>query len=473
MSKDRNNKSSRISFTSLFARLWRVRGALCAVLAGILLFGSCKRHEEPKPQNAMSFDGFISGVRTAKFEDYSTRQGAQVANAEEFEKMRKHLLSLYEGVKPEHTFAGTNDQFVDCIPREQQPGLRNPKTGVLKLVTEGPQYVLKEEPKTTTPDRKTPKDRQIADLTLKPGVLDRFGMEKFCKEGTVPLRRITLDEMTRFRTLRDFLSKGGHPFVRWPQNHGDRPGLDVPGDASHYYSAAFQNVSNIGGDSWLNLWSPTVSSNRMSLSQIWVSGGSGDGTQTVEVGWQVYPSKWGGNNAALFIFYTPNNYDDGCYNVECSGFVQVANNIYLGSGFDHYSARDGGQWGFNIQVQRNTDGNWWLFYRGPGNYIPFGYYPGSLYGSGQLSRNAERIGWGGEDTGDPSALQEGSGAFPTEGWGRAAYHDVVFYIDTNRTSQWTELFKVETPSDCYKTDISNAASNHQKTFFYFGGPSCH
>jgi hypothetical protein len=473
MPNNRLDNLVKIWFKYLFGRFWSWRHSLGAVLAGTLILGSCSRHPAPKADDASSFDAFISGVRTARFEDYSSRQGARVANTDEFEKMRKHLLFLYDGVKPEHTFIGTNNQFVDCVPREQQPGLRNPKTGPLRLQTEGPKSVLKEEIRKVGPavDR-TPKERKVADLTLKPGTLDRLGREMFCKIGTVPLRRITLEEMTRFRTLSDFFSKGGRPFVRWPRGH-DRPGLLVPGDGSHYYSAAFQNVNNIGGDSWLNLWSPTVNGHQMSLSQIWVSGGSGDGTQTVEAGWQVYPDKWGGNNAALFIFYTPNNYSDGCYNVECAGFVQVANNVYLGSGYDHYSERDGGQWGFNIQVQRNTDGNWWLFYRGPGNYIPFGYYPGSLYGTGQMSTNADSIGWGGEDTCEPSALQEGSGAPPTDGWGRAAYHDVVFYIDTNRTSQWTDLFKVEQPSDCYKTDISNAASNGQKTFFYFGGPSCH
>lgn len=467
MSKTNSERSVAVisEFLTGFAR---ARSVL-VILISAALFVSCSRHNAPTGDNVKSFDDFIREVNSARFDAYSARQGARVANADEFEKMRKHLLFLYDGVKPEHTFAGTNGQLVDCVPQDQQPGLRNPKLGRQQIKTDAPKIVSRSDPGAGG-DARSPKEHQIADFTLKPGTRDRFGNEVFCKVGFVPLRRITLEEMIKFRTLSDFFSKGGHPF----KGHGDRPGFHVPGDASHYYSAAFQNVNNIGGDSWLNVWSPSVKSNsQMSLSQIWVDGGDGDGTQTVEAGWQVYPDKWGGNNAALFIFYTPNNYTDGCYNVECSGFVQVANNVYLGSGFTNYSTRDGGQWGFNIQVQRNTDGNWWLFYRGPGEYIPFGYYPGGLYGTGQLSRNADRIGWGGEDTGEPSALQEGSGALPTEGWGKAAYHDVVFYIDTNRTSQWTNLFKIEDPGDCYKTEITNAGANRPKTFFYFGGPSCH
>src|SRR5713226_6797704 len=196
MSDNRVNNSVRIWFKYLFVGVWKRRHSLAPILAGTLILGSCWRHA-PKPTDASSFDDFISGVRTARFEDYSSRQGARVANAEEFEKMRKHLLFLYDGVKPEHTFIGTNNQFVDCVPREQQPGLRNPKTGPLQLQTEGPKSVLKEEIRKAGPavDR-TPKERKVADLTLKPGTLDRLGREMFCKIGTVPLRRITLEEMT-------------------------------------------------------------------------------------------------------------------------------------------------------------------------------------------------------------------------------------------------------------------------------------
>jgi Arabidopsis proteins of unknown function. len=448
--------------------------ALSGVLAVFILFGSCGKGPTPKSQKEAVFTDFIASVSTAKFEDYSKRQNARVESADEFEKMRKHILSLYEGVTPVNTFLGTDNEFVDCVPIDQQPGLRNSKTGPQKLQREAPKVSEREVQQGPggADSGRAPKERQIADLTLKQGTRDRFGKEMYCQLETIPMRRLTLEQMTRFRTLKDFFSKGGHPFGRGQGTH-DGPRLDLPGDPDHYYAAGFQTVNNFGGDSWLNLWSPNVSSHRMSLSQIWVSGGDGAGKQTVEAGWQVYPDKWGGNNAALFIFYTPNNYDDGCYNLDCSGFVQVANNIYLGSGFDHYSSRDGGQWGFNIQVKRHTDGNWWLFYRGAGNYIAFGYYPHSLYGDGILARNATRIGWGGEDSGEPTALQMGSGALPNEGWGRAAYHDVVFYIDTNTVSQWPSLSAVEIPSsNCYDTDISNASANRSKTYLYYGGPRC-
>ena len=423
-------------------------------------------------EKEIDFNSFIASVKVAQSEDFSKLRGTRVESARALEEMKKHLLSLYDGVTPTHTFLGRDNQFVDCVPVEQQPGLRNPRLGHALLQREPPQISELVPLEKETKGDVVFKERRLADITLKPGLRDRFGKEMYCTAGTIPMRRVTLEEMVRFKNLQDFFAKGGTVKGKVKRSE-QRPEL-VPGDASHYYAAAFQDVSNFGGDSWLNLWSPRVSSHQMSLSQIWVSAGTDDTTQTVEAGWQVMPDKWSTTRAALFIYYTTANYKNGtgCYNLDCSGFVQLANNIYLGAGFDHYSERDGGQWGFNLQVKRHTDGNWWLFYRGPANYVVIGYYPGSLYGTGGMATQASSIGWGGEDTGDPSACQMGSGAFPSEGWGRAAFHDVIFYIDTQTVSQWATLYKVEQPASCYVTDIFNAVDNRQKTYFYFGGPRC-
>jgi hypothetical protein len=235
-----------------------------------------------------------------------------------------------------------------------------------------------------------------------------------------------------------------------------------------------QFVNNLGADSWLNVWSPTVASGRMSLSQLWVVAGTDNDKQTVEAGWQVYPDKWHSNNAALFIYYTKGGYQKGtgCYNTECDGFKQVANNVYLGSGFDHYSATDQGQWGFELQYKRSpTTGSWWLFYRGPGDWIPVGYYPKSLFGDGKLATQAEKVAFGGEDTGEPSAKQMGSGATADKHFSKAAFQNTIFYIDTQVVSQWANLSEEEPDPKCYTAEINNIFGSWG-TYLYFGGPSC-
>lgn len=441
--------------------------------AAFLLISACSPGSPPSMEGFVDFQSFISDITKASASDYLGKPGVRVENAKEFDAMKAHILSMYEGVTVENSFI-ENDQFVDCIPIDQQPGLKRLKLPLQKADRNPP------KPDISPSNQRAPAGVELAgetrdniDITLKKGATDRFGKEMFCKEGTIPMRRLTLREMTRFKTLNQFFAKGS---LKDDFSLGSKRAphaLNLPEDETHYYARGVQYVNSFGGDSWLNLWSPSVASDQMSLSQQWFVGGEGDKKQTVEAGWQVYPNRWDGNNAALFIYYTTAGYNDnsGCYNKECDGFVQIANNVYLGRGFTQYSSENGTQWGFNLQWKRNTDGNWWLFYRGPGDYIAVGYYPKSLWKDGQLASKATKIAYGGEDTGQQSAKQMGSGKKADQGWQKAAFQNMVFYIDTSSVSQWASLNKDESNPDCYTADIHNIYGDWG-TFLYFGGPSC-
>jgi hypothetical protein len=71
-------------------------------------------------------------------------------------------------------------------------------------------------------------------------------------------------------------------------------------------------------------------------------------------------------------------------------FVQVSHNWFLGGTFTNYSTPGGQQWEFHMQW-KFTGGNWWLFLQGSGGVDAVGYYPGSIYRGGQLTRNATTI----------------------------------------------------------------------------------
>src|SRR6185436_11242019 len=98
--------------------------------------------------------------------------------------------------------------------------------------------------------------------------------------STIPMRRISLEEMTRFGSLREFLSKK-------PEVPGTADGTDVApavNAPSHKYAYMQQQVDNLGGNASLNIWTPFVDTARgeiFSLSQHWYAGGSGAGLQTV------------------------------------------------------------------------------------------------------------------------------------------------------------------------------------------------
>lgn len=48
---------------------------------------------------------------------------------------------------------------------------------------------------------------------------------------------------------------------------------------------------------------------------------------------------------------------------------------------------------------------------------------------------------------------------------------MIFYIDTNTTSQWANLEKYESNPDCYTADVHNI-SGSWGTYIFFGGPKC-
>ena len=438
-------------------------GLRAAFILIALPIAGCVGMQVPAPpvQPFQPFATFIAGVKAAQPAAFVGQPGFAVQSAAAFAEMKAHLLELYSGVTARNSFVGPDRQIVDCIPIDQQPGLRAPGRPRAELSRDVPQSAA------AAPEVRGDADlsgrRLSEDITLKSGQRDGLGNEIFCQTGTIPMQRLTLERMATYRNLAAFLSK----------NDGEKDPNRPGDDSDHYYARGVQFVDNLGGDSWLNLWSPTVNAGQMSLSQQWFVSGEGDAKQTIEGGWQVMPSKWKTDNAALFIYHTTKGYADksGCYNIECSGFVQIANNIYLGRGFTNYSSIDGDQWGFNLQWKRHTDGNWWLFYKGPGNYIAVGYFPSSMYGTGGLATKATKIAFGGEDTGKPSALEMGSGRKASENWQKAAYQNMIFYIDTNTTSQWANLDKYESNPDCYTADVHNIFGNWG-TYIFFGGPKC-
>jgi hypothetical protein len=415
----------------------------------------------------MAFQVFISQTRMAQAPDYLGKDGVRVRDKDAFEEMKRYVLDHYEGVQVTHSFID-GSHMVDCVPFDQQPGLRG-ASDAEKLAAQRPAGSAAASPRTQNL-RPGPGVTRSLDMTLHSGRRDAAGNDMSCPRATIPLRRVTLEDVARFPTLSAFLHAG-----KMGDGSLERQPPILPENNGHYYAVSYQSVDNLGGGAWLNVWSPTVELDQMSLAQLWVVGeveGDVAKTQTVEAGWQVYPDKWGSKQAALFIYYTSDDYQQsGCYNLECDGFVQVANNIYLGKELDQYSSTNGAQFGFNLKWERTTDGNWWLYYKGLGDYIPVGYYKSSLFAGGTLANKAERISFGGEDTEVPKALQMGSGEKASAGWAHAALMDEVFYIDTNTAVQWNNLTAKEVVHACYTTDIHNAQGD-SGTYFYFGGPNC-
>ncbi len=205
-------------------------------------------HAQSPEEEFVVFGEFLDGIATADLREYLSRPGAQVKGQESFEEMRRHILSMYDEIEVEHSFF-LDSQVFDCIPIEKQPSVR--LLDLKKIVLDSPEPALPGKPLSDDP---VPGQAEPATSPLLLGLVDTFGNEVRCDEGTIPMRRITLDELVRFGTLQRFFQKG-------PDGSGRPPRLDEPPrptSVSHKYAHAYQSVNNHGGNSWLNLWSPAI-----------------------------------------------------------------------------------------------------------------------------------------------------------------------------------------------------------------------
>jgi hypothetical protein len=455
---------------------WPLLTLACALLPALALLqpDDSALAQAPKVGSLVSFDQHLTHLQTATLEQYKNLPGVKVADAAAFNEMKAHLQALYKNLQVTHTFTNADGQVIDVVPVDKQPSLQHPLLKNHKLQLTPP--TLAAAPQQAKNGKQNPTAFQQVAPQLVKGAKDANGQEMFCPPGSIPLRRITLTELTRFRTLKDYFTKVGPSQKSVAASGVLKPEFVASDGFTHRYATVQQTVNNYGGSSWLNLWSPVPSSGGMSLSQHWYTGGSP--LQTVEGGWQVDPNHYGHNKPVLFIYWTADNYNKtGAYNLENTGFVQVNNSFVLGGAWNQSSTAGGTQWGFKLIWYRDpATGNWWLYLQGAGAQTAIGYYPKALYGTGQLSKYATSIAYGGEVAGktkDASGQvvtgQMGSGAAASTGWQHAAFQNTIYYFPTGGNSAWANLStQVVDSNHSYSLDIHNEGGNWG-TYFFFGG----
>lgn len=177
------------------------------LLTAVVTFSNCTQNDLPvikefaEPKEFIQFEQFFVNVQKATLDDYSKIALTKVSSEKEFSKMRRHILSLYEGVVVNNSFVMNLVGHVDCIDINTQPGLKQ-NGQKLTIETPPPPMIVKDE------DEEQQK-AQFIEPMLNNEKKDRFGNLMYCEKGFIPMRRITLDELTRFKTLEDFLNKYG------------------------------------------------------------------------------------------------------------------------------------------------------------------------------------------------------------------------------------------------------------------------
>ncbi|VFQ62589.1 unnamed protein product [Cuscuta campestris] len=294
-----------------------------------------------------------------------------------------------------------------------------------------------------------------------------------CPKGTVPIRRSTVDDVLRAKSLYDYGKKQQRRYAPLARR-ADAP--DVVSGNGHEHAIAYTGASEdiYGAKATINVWEPSIETgNEFSLSQIWVLSGSFDGSDlnSIEAGWQVSPELYGDNRPRLFTYWTSDAYQaTGCYNLLCAGFVQTNSRIAIGASISPISAVDSSQYDITILIWKDPKlGNWWM---GFGDNTLVGYWPAELFT--HLADRATMVEWGGEvvnsrATGEHTSTQMGSGLFAEEGFRRASYFRNLEVVDSdNSLSSVRVISTLAENTDCY--DIKSSFSDEWGTHFYYGGP---
>jgi hypothetical protein len=419
----------------------------------------------PDPTGIPSLSKFIESLQSAKHREFATRPESRVAHKDAFSEMREHVLGLYEGVEAPHSFIDETGAIFDCIPIEKQPSLRGSKDRV-PTAPDLPPLASDVTPRTRSTEGSEERSDYPAETELARERSDAFGNAMYCPEGTIPMRRVTLEDLTRFETLQDFFAKGPRSVAR-PPRMSEPPTVPV----THRWAHAYQSVDNGGGHSYLNLWQPAIGANQVfSLSQHWYTAGSGASLQTLECGWQVYPGLYGDARPHLFTYWTADGYNTtGCYNLTCTAFVQTSSTFAPGMAVGPISVSGGAQYSMELAYWL-TGGRWWLYYNGTSSTNAIGYYPVTIYQGGALASKATEIDYGGETTGTTSFPAMGSGAFANQGWQRAAYQRNIGYWPPSGGAMINASL---TPSQgwpgCYTAEVTMYAPPWSETLWY-GGP---
>ncbi|MBA0791362.1 hypothetical protein Gohar_015942 [Gossypium harknessii] len=351
--------------------------------------------------------------------------------------------------------------IIDCIKLSHQPAFEHPMLKNHKI-----QMTPNFHPEGVFGENKVASK-------MKPGssrnVTQMWHLNGRCPEGTIPIRRTRKDDLLRASSIKAF-GKKRHKTI--PQPKSADP--DLITQSGHQHAIAYVDEDKYyGAKATINVWEPKIQQpNEFSLSQIWILGGSfGEDLNSIEAGWQVSPDLYGDNHTRLFTYWTSDAYQaTGCYNLLCSGFIQINNEIAMGASIYPVSSYHDSQYDISLLVWKDPkEGNWWLQF---GNSYVLGYWPAFLFS--YLSDSASMIEWGGEvvnseSDGQHTSTQMGSGHFPKEGFGKSSYFKNIQIVDgSNNLRVPKDIATFTEQSNCY--DVQTGKGGNWGSYFYYGGP---
>ncbi|XP_061353950.1 protein neprosin-like isoform X1 [Gastrolobium bilobum] len=387
----------------------------------------------------------------------ATSTGSGSGSSSQKLEVQKHLKNLNR--PPVKSIKSPDGDIIDCVHVSHQPAFDHPDLKSHKIQITPNSH----------PEGRTFGESKVSSNS-KP-ITQLWHQNGRCPEGSIPIRRTRKDDILRASSIQKFGKKNQRSF---PQPRSAKPLPDLITQSGHQHAIVYvEGDKYYGAKATINVWDPKIQQpNEFSLSQMWILGGSfGQDLNSIEAGWQVSPDLYGDNNTRLFTYWTSDAYQaTGCYNLLCSGFIQINSDIALGASIYPLSKYGSSQYDISILVWKDPkEGNWWMQF---GNDHVLGYWPAPLFS--YLTDSASMIEWGGEvvnsqSDGQHTSTQMGSGHFPEEGFGKASYFKNIQTVDgDNKLRPPKDLGIYTEQGNCY--NVNTGTAGDWGNYFYYGGP---
>ncbi|XP_059318790.1 protein neprosin-like isoform X1 [Lycium ferocissimum] len=185
-----------------------------------------------------------------------------------------------------------------------------------------------------------------------------WSKDRGCPFGTVPVKRITKDDLIRQRRMPPPENVTFDTQFDGSNNNSKSKGRYI---SSQGYKLAIARIPNnpnnrfAGAGMAASLYNPHVKGRQHSGCRLKIQKGS----DILQVGWRVDPTLYGDTKTRHFIHFQAGK--THCFNTLCPGFVQVNSEIPLGSAYDYLSERGKTSWETTMYIDRDlANGNWWL-----------------------------------------------------------------------------------------------------------------
>ncbi|KDP25946.1 hypothetical protein JCGZ_22851 [Jatropha curcas] len=281
---------------------------------------------------------------------------------------------------------------------------------------------------------------------------------KGCPTGTVPIKRVTKDDLIRAKLAAEIYASNVNP------QNAARPGV-------HFAGGRLSNGKYYGAGMFTSLYNPKLyDKSQYSSSEIKIQ----NGPDSLIFGWTVNPAVYRDTRTRLFIYTNAGN--SHCFNTHCSGFILNRADIPLDFAFPQLSEIGGPTYTEHFFAYKDAANGDWIFQIGwQSEYsTQVGWWPKKIFTG--LADSATYIEWGGEVYSPPNipSPQMGSGnilKYPMS----TEYNSFCAELTiVNESHQTVNAPKVETYRDIsgtyYNAYDSGYVRKDYKHLMWFGGP---